>query len=78
VVGVGGTLEARPLALGRAMGDRWVVDAGLAPGDRLVVEGAQKARPGAAVAPIPLDEAPMRLAQRTPADPSGELSPVAN
>ena len=33
----------------RAIGDRWVVTGGLAPGDRVIVDGLQKVRPGAEV-----------------------------
>ncbi|WP_236638209.1 efflux RND transporter periplasmic adaptor subunit [Mangrovicoccus ximenensis] len=45
------TAEARPVTLGATMGTRWLVDEGLAAGDRVVVEGAQKLSPGAAAAP---------------------------
>jgi membrane fusion protein (multidrug efflux system) len=41
------------LALDRAIGDKWLVSSGLAPGDRLIVEGLQKVRPGAAVKVVP-------------------------
>jgi membrane fusion protein (multidrug efflux system) len=53
VVGKDDRLEARPLELGRAIGDRWLVEGGLAAGDRLVIDGAQKAIAGATVAPVP-------------------------
>lgn len=46
VVGAGDKLEARTVSAERAIGDQWVVTAGLKAGDRLVVEGQQKARPG--------------------------------
>ena len=36
----------RMLALDRAIGDQWLVSSGLAPGDRLIVEGRQRVRPG--------------------------------
>jgi membrane fusion protein (multidrug efflux system) len=42
-------VEVRPLALDRAIGDQWLVISGLEVGDRLVVEGIQKVRPGATV-----------------------------
>jgi membrane fusion protein (multidrug efflux system) len=58
VVGPGDRLETRPLNLGRAIGDQWLVDGGLAAGDRLVVEGAQKAIPGALVLAAPIAAAP--------------------
>ncbi|MDT8346079.1 MAG: efflux RND transporter periplasmic adaptor subunit [Thermohalobaculum sp.] len=40
------TVEERPLSILRARGSNWVVDDGLAAGDRLIVEGLQKVRAG--------------------------------
>jgi membrane fusion protein (multidrug efflux system) len=54
IVGHEGKLETRELTLGRAIGDQWVVHRGVAPGERLVVDGAQKATPGALVLAIPI------------------------
>jgi membrane fusion protein (multidrug efflux system) len=42
-------VQQRKLALDRAIGDKWLVSSGLAAGDRVLVEGMQKVRPGAAV-----------------------------
>jgi membrane fusion protein (multidrug efflux system) len=39
-------VEQRTLELDRPIGDKWLVSSGLAPGDRVVVEGFQKARVG--------------------------------
>jgi membrane fusion protein (multidrug efflux system) len=46
-------VEQRPIAIDRAMGDKWLVSDGLKPGDRLIVEGLQKARPGTSVKAVP-------------------------
>jgi len=46
-------VEQRALELDRAMGDRWLVTRGLKAGDRLIVEGLQKVRPGSQVKVIP-------------------------
>ena len=46
-------VEQRVLELDRAMGDRWLVTSGLAAGDRLIVEGLQKVRPGMPVRAVP-------------------------
>lgn len=46
----------RPLTLDRAMGDKWLVSAGLAPGDRVIVEGLQMLRPGTTVKAVPFQE----------------------
>lgn len=42
-------VERRPVTLGRAVANRWIVTSGLEPGDLVVVEGLQKAVDGAAV-----------------------------
>ncbi len=49
VVGTQEMVQPRPLTLDRAIGDNWLVASGLNPGDRVIVEGMQKVRPGAAV-----------------------------
>ncbi len=53
VVGAEDKVEQRTLELDRAVGDAWLVTKGLAPGDRVIVEGLQKVRPGAAVRAVP-------------------------
>src|SRR5512135_516875 len=49
VVGANNTVEARILTTARTLGSDWLVDAGLKPGDRVIVEGLLRARPGATV-----------------------------
>jgi membrane fusion protein (multidrug efflux system) len=44
------TVELRTVRLGRVFGQSWVVEEGLTGGDKVVVEGFQKIRPGAPVA----------------------------
>jgi membrane fusion protein (multidrug efflux system) len=53
IVDDAGKVQQRMLTLDRAIGDKWLVSSGLAPGDRLIVEGLQKVRPGAAVKVFP-------------------------
>jgi membrane fusion protein (multidrug efflux system) len=53
VVGKEETVERRALDLERAIGDKWLVIKGLAPGDRLIVEGVDKVRPGVRVRAVP-------------------------
>ena len=48
-------VQQRMLTIDRAMGDRWLISSGLAPGDRVIVEGIQKVRPGGPVKVIPFD-----------------------
>jgi membrane fusion protein (multidrug efflux system) len=49
VVGPDETADQRVISVGRAIGDRWVVVDGLASGDRVIVEGTQRLRPGTPV-----------------------------
>ncbi len=49
-------VQQRTLTLDQALGDRWLVASGLAPGERVIVEGAQKVRPGASVKVVPFQE----------------------
>ena len=49
VVGKGDRIEVRAVQVSRAIGDRWLVEGGLAAGERVVVEGFQKIRPGVTV-----------------------------
>jgi membrane fusion protein (multidrug efflux system) len=46
VVGAGDKAELRPVEVGPRFGNRQVIKSGIAAGDRVVVEGIQKARPG--------------------------------
>ena len=56
IVDAKGKVALRPLTLERAMGDKWLVSAGLAPGDRVIVEGLQYVRPGMQVKAVPFTE----------------------
>jgi membrane fusion protein (multidrug efflux system) len=56
IVDSSGKVAQRILTVDRAVGDKWLVSSGLAPGDRVIVEGAQKVRPGAPVKVVPFDE----------------------
>lgn len=53
VIGNDQTVQLRSIVLGRSIGDRWIVESGLKSGERIVVEGFQRLRPGAQVAPQP-------------------------
>jgi membrane fusion protein (multidrug efflux system) len=46
-------VEVRPIQTKQAIGNEWLVSEGLAPGDRVIVEGIQKARPGSPVKVVP-------------------------
>lgn len=57
VVGAGDKVELRALEVRSAAGDQWVVTSGLREGDRLVVDGLQRAHPGDKVKPVPVSAA---------------------
>lgn len=69
VVGKDGNAEQRALQLDRALGDRWLVTKGLAPGDRVLVDGLMKVRPGAPVKPVPAGATPKAGAPPAPTAP---------
>ncbi len=52
-------VEGRKLVTDRAIGDQWLVTSGLKPGDKLIVEGTDRVKPGQTVktAPIALAKA---------------------
>ncbi|MBB4859401.1 membrane fusion protein (multidrug efflux system) [Novosphingobium chloroacetimidivorans] len=53
VVGPDNKVAQRVLKTDRVIGSDWLVTSGLKPGDRVVMEGGQAARPGATVKPVP-------------------------
>ena len=72
IVSADGKVEQRQLTLDRAIGDKWLVSAGLAPGDRVIVEGMQRVRPGGAVKVVPFEECGTK-----PAAPENTARPTA-
>ncbi|MBI4799323.1 MAG: efflux RND transporter periplasmic adaptor subunit, partial [Desulfarculus sp.] len=56
IVGAENKVSLRMLTLERAMDQRWLVSAGLAPGDRVIVEGLQRVRPDTVVAPVSVED----------------------
>jgi membrane fusion protein (multidrug efflux system) len=51
VVSADGSVETRTLEMGPRIGGLWLVEKGLSAGDRVILEGAQKVKPGAKVVP---------------------------
>ena len=70
VVGADDTIEQRLIQVSRSADADWVVDGGLAPGDRVVVEGLQKIRPGGKVVPTERSELPAQEAAPPPPIPA--------
>ena len=53
VVAEDNKVSIRPVVAGAKFGDMWIIDEGLKPGDRVVVEGTQKVQEGMLVNPKP-------------------------
>lgn len=63
--------QQRTIELDRALGEMWLVSSGLQEGDRVIVEGIQRVRPGSPVKPVPFG------ATAADADSSGDHSEPA-
>lgn len=70
LVNAEGKVEPRPVKAARTLGGNWVITEGLSGGERVIVEGLQKARPGASVqaetAAAPTDSTPKANQQAKP------------
>jgi len=53
VVGADNHVEIRSVKVGDRIGELWIIDEGLKPGESVVVEGLQRIKPGAVVNPKP-------------------------
>jgi len=65
-VGAGEKVEPRVITVDRTVGDNWLVSDGLNAGERVIVEGLQKARPGTPVTAVPFDDKPQVSPATTP------------
>jgi membrane fusion protein, multidrug efflux system len=70
IVGSDNKVVARPVKAEASTGDKWIVSDGLKGGERIIVEGFQKAKPGAAVTPQPWQP-------KAPANGAGAPAPAA-
>ena len=63
------TVEQRMVKAGERVGNLWVIDSGLKPGEKVIVEGLQKVKPGVQVSAktVKLEEAPAAPASTPPA-----------
>jgi membrane fusion protein (multidrug efflux system) len=62
VIGPGNKAVQRTVTADRTSGENWVVTAGLQPGDRVIVEGLGKIKPGQVVTPVPAGSPPRQHA----------------
>lgn len=70
-------IEKRPIRLGQALGAQWLVLEGLKAGDRVMVDGFQKARVGQAVTPVPMRLEGSRVVEAQSAAPAGQAPAAA-
>ncbi len=75
VVNQQGQVEQRAVKVSRTIGSKWLVDAGLVAGDRVIVEGLQKIQPGGTVtltetSPATASPAATTPAEATPTEPN--------
>ena len=87
VITANNTVETKMLRIDRAIGNKWLVSDGLKAGDRVIVEGSQRIRPGSIVNPVPEGQAPAAAtaaeaealapadADSTPAAPDAATTP---
>jgi membrane fusion protein, multidrug efflux system len=67
VVGQGDTVVSRDVQPGLWSGNLWIIDKGLTPGDRVVVDGVQKAAPGRPVRAVALTDSAVAGPEETAA-----------
>ena len=74
VVGKDGKVETREVIVSRTIGDQWLVESGLAAGDRVIIEGLQKVQPGMPVTAVEAtpDATGAALAGDAAAKPAGK------
>ena len=72
VVDKEGKAAVRPIKLGQLMGDDWVVESGLNPGDQVIVSNLQKLQPGMPVKVA--NAATGRSGSATPAKPEAKAN----
>ena len=80
VVAADGSFTRRPVTLGEAQGNQWIILGGLQPGEQVMVDGFMKLMPGVkTVKPVPYkpNQAPAQAGQAPTAPKSGASSSVA-
>jgi membrane fusion protein (multidrug efflux system) len=79
VVGPDGKVAARPIRTEGSQGNLWIVSEGLKAGDQVIVEGFQKAKPGAPVKAVPWNQPGANPArpQANPAAPAAGTAGTA-
>lgn len=70
VVGADQKVDMRPVKVGQQVGSLWVIDDGVRPGERVIVEGLQKVRPGMVVAAAPYAPPATASPTKEPSNPT--------
>jgi membrane fusion protein, multidrug efflux system len=60
VVGAGDSVVARDVKPGPWSGSLWIINEGLSPGDRVIVDGTQKVAPGRVVKPVQFSDSTLK------------------
>lgn len=78
VVGENNAVAVRPVQLGDLLGETWIIEGGLKPGERVIVEGRMKVQPGMPVriAQAPGAAAPAPGTAAAPAPGTAEAPPA--
>lgn len=71
IVDKSGFVQQKQLTLDRAIGSEWLVTSGLEPGDRVIVEGLLKVKPG-----IPVKAVPWENVEKNSTKNNNSVSPV--
>ncbi|WXK23742.1 efflux RND transporter periplasmic adaptor subunit [Mycetohabitans endofungorum] len=66
VVGPDNKVTLRQLVTSQTYGANWIIESGLNPGERVIVQGTEKVRPGATVKPVPAQLPPEMTASPSP------------
>jgi len=74
IVDAQSNVQLRMLTLDRAIGDQWLVSSGLAQGERVIIEGMQKVKPGAPVKAVPFETGGKNSGERKDALPPSSKS----
>jgi membrane fusion protein (multidrug efflux system) len=77
VVSADGKVAPRPIKIGSAKGNQWVVLDGLKAGEQVMVDGFQKLRPGASVKPVPWQPIAAKANDAAPAAAAATSSATA-
>ena len=72
VVGADNKVDIRPVKVAERVDNLWVIDEGLKPGEKAIVEGIQKIKQGMDVNPKPYSAQPPRATGEAPAVSKGK------